>query len=104
MKFKQSRHHSLAALLATALLLSPVAALADNYHNNIQNFKNTSVAQRFFNDAYAYAVFPTVGKGSFIIGGGHGEGKVYKAGKVTGISGRRSGLQSNHLPERQRRL
>jgi len=37
--------------------------------------------QRFFDSAYAYAVFPTVGKGAMGIGGAYGEGLVYRGGK-----------------------
>jgi lipid-binding SYLF domain-containing protein len=34
--------------------------------------------------AYAYAIFPEVGKGGFIIGASHGAGEVYKKGKLIG--------------------
>ena len=37
---------------------------------------------RFFTSSTGYAVFPSIGVGAFIIGGGHGEGVVYeKSGK-----------------------
>lgn len=39
---------------------------------------------RFFDNAYAYAVFPSVGKGAFIVGGAHGNGRVYKGGEIVG--------------------
>ena len=42
--------------------------------------------QRFFNSAYGYAVFPSVGKGGFGIGGAYGEGVVYQRGKAIGSS------------------
>ena len=35
-------------------------------------------------DAYGYAIFPEVGKGGFIVGASHGEGAVYKKGKLIG--------------------
>lgn len=38
----------------------------------------------FFDKAYGYAVFPTVGKGAMGIGGAHGKGVVYEKGKVVG--------------------
>lgn len=38
----------------------------------------------FFDKAYAYAVFPTIGKGGFIVGGAHGKGIVYKGGAIVG--------------------
>ena len=36
--------------------------------------------------AYAYAIFPEVGKGGFIVGASHGAGEVYKKGKLIGYS------------------
>jgi len=41
---------------------------------------------RFFKDSYAYAVFPTVGKGGIGIGGAYGTGRVYRHGKFTGTA------------------
>ena len=40
--------------------------------------------ERFFDNSYGYAVFPTVGKGAFIIGAAKGSGLVYEKGKVVG--------------------
>lgn len=40
----------------------------------------------FFNKAYGYAVFPTVGKGGMGIGGAYGKGEVYRQGKLIGTS------------------
>lgn len=34
--------------------------------------------------AYAYAIFPEVGKGGFIVGASHGDGEVYRKGKLIG--------------------
>lgn len=34
--------------------------------------------------AYAYAIFPKVGKGGFIVGASHGAGEVYQKGKLIG--------------------
>lgn len=38
----------------------------------------------FFDKAYGYAVFPTVGKGGIGIGGAYGKGKVYRKGDHIG--------------------
>jgi len=38
----------------------------------------------FFEKAYGYAVFPTVGKGAIVVGGAHGSGIVYEKGKAIG--------------------
>ena len=42
--------------------------------------------QRFFDDSYGYAVFPSVGKGGFVVGGAHGTGLVYQGGNLIGQS------------------
>lgn len=40
--------------------------------------------QRFFDNAYGYAVFPTVGKGAVGVGGAYGQGEVYRGGRAIG--------------------
>ena len=40
--------------------------------------------QVFFDQAYGYAVFPTVGKGGIGIGGAFGKGEVYEQGQYIG--------------------
>lgn len=40
----------------------------------------------FFKKAHGYAVFPTVGKAGFGLGGAYGEGEVYRQGKFIGTS------------------
>ncbi|MEH6453872.1 MAG: YSC84-related protein [Psychromonas sp.] len=56
---------------------------AEQYDKTQKMFVDAG-AQEFFNDAYGYAMFPTIAKGGFGIGGSYGEGKVYKQGTVTG--------------------
>lgn len=47
----------------------------------ITKFKEAdSSMEVFFDKAYGYVVFPGIGKGGFIIGGGHGDGWVYEKG------------------------
>ncbi|WP_428609551.1 YSC84-related protein [Sedimenticola sp.] len=40
----------------------------------------------FFNKAYGYAIFPTVGKAGIGLGGAYGEGEVYRQGHYLGTS------------------
>jgi lipid-binding SYLF domain-containing protein len=61
-------------------------AVADSYSITISVFKQSEAVQPFFENCYGYAVFPTIGKGGFWIGGAYGEGKVYKSGKITGTT------------------
>jgi len=42
--------------------------------------------QAFFDKAVGWAVFPTVGKGGFWVGGAYGKGVVYEGGQVIGFS------------------
>ncbi len=59
---------------------------SQDYANTMKIFKASPEVRKFFDSAYGYAVFPTVGKGAFIVGAAHGTGKVYRGGKVTGIT------------------
>ncbi|OGR17590.1 MAG: hypothetical protein A2X81_01945 [Desulfobacterales bacterium GWB2_56_26] len=60
------------------------AAQAEDYSNTIDLFKSSPVVAKFFNNSYGYAVFPTIGKAGFVVGGSYGTGQVYQAGKITG--------------------
>ena len=40
----------------------------------------------FFDQAFGYAIFPTVGKGGIGIGGAYGKGEVYQKGKLIGTT------------------
>jgi lipid-binding SYLF domain-containing protein len=51
----------------------------------IAKFKQADSSMKvFFDKAYGYIVFPGIGKGGFIIGGGHGDGWVYEKGTLIG--------------------
>jgi len=72
------------AVLAFTLLAVSLAQAEDDYTKTISLFKASPAVKPFFKNAYAYAVFPTIGKGGIGVGAAHGEGQVYQAGKVTG--------------------
>ncbi len=75
----------LTSLLALFVLALPVSsAWADEYDDTISIFKNAGESGEFFKTAYGYAVFPTIGKGGFIVGGAYGKGHVYEKGKYVG--------------------
>lgn len=42
--------------------------------------------ERFFETAAAYAVFPSVGKGGFVVGGAYGKGLIIVDGQVEGYT------------------
>ncbi|MDA0650624.1 MAG: YSC84-related protein [Proteobacteria bacterium] len=68
-------------LAAIALVAQPV--LADDISTTIENFRGAGAGE-FIDDAYGYAVFPSIGKGGIGIGGAHGKGEVYRGGKLVG--------------------
>ena len=71
---------------STALLCVVFAgsALADSCTDTIALFRNSKQSSGFFSRSYAYAVFPTIGKGGFVVGGAHGKGRVYVQGEYAG--------------------
>ena len=78
--------YALIALMIVFTFTIPQAESADNFSKTIDIFKQSPQVQPFFKSAYGYAVFPTVGKGGFVVGGAYGTGQVYRQGKVTGTS------------------
>jgi lipid-binding SYLF domain-containing protein len=66
------------------LLAAAGAAQADSYGDAIAVFKSAGDSAQFFSRSYAYAVFPTIGEGGFILGAAHGKGRVYMNGHVVG--------------------
>ncbi len=80
----QSTSRWLAGSLMLFLLFFGNAVVADEYQKTIQMFKEAKDSARFFDTAYGYAVFPTVGKAGFVVGGGYGKGRVYVHGRHVG--------------------
>ena len=69
-----------------AISTTVLAAGVEDYSSTIKIFRDSPAVAKFFNSSYGYAVFPTIGKGGFVIGGSFGTGQVYQHGKVTGKS------------------
>jgi lipid-binding SYLF domain-containing protein len=90
MNSRMSIHSTIAtitfALLASLAWLpgSAQAKTSDEYTETIERFKNAGESARFFKTSYAYAVFPTVGEGAFVVGGAFGKGRVYVHGRYVG--------------------
>jgi lipid-binding SYLF domain-containing protein len=80
------RRAALALALGACGWLSSAPVRADDFSDTIATFRKTEQSGKFFNNAYGYAVFPTIGKAGIGIGGAHGKGKVYEKGKVIGDS------------------
>jgi lipid-binding SYLF domain-containing protein len=77
-------------VLATVLALTSTATVRaeDDQAKAVQAVADFKLAEpaltNFFAKAVAYAIFPTVGEGGFIIGAEHGKGLLYEKGKATG--------------------
>ena len=67
-----------------ASLIFSLPAFADNFNGTIDLFESSPNVKPFFENAYGFAVFPTVGKGAIGIGGAYGKGKVYVDDRVVG--------------------
>jgi lipid-binding SYLF domain-containing protein len=82
-------HLQVRTFLILLLLALPFgSAMADEdaakYAETIDLFKNAGESGSFFDNSYGYAVFPTIGKAGFVVGGAYGKGRVYAGGKHTG--------------------
>ena len=76
-------------LLTVLVVLLPLTVGAQeikDYSKTINVFKSSPQVQPFFKNSYGYAVFPTVGKAGFVVGGAYGNGQVYVKGKITGTA------------------
>ena len=75
----------LRTVMFSLLLVSPFAsALADDYADTIQLFRNAEKSANLIDSSYGYAVFPTIGKGGAVVGAAHGSGRVYVKGAHVG--------------------
>ena len=73
-----------ALLLAPLLFLAMSSAHAASYKSAIDAFRKAGSSGNFFAKSYAYAVFPTIGSGAFVVGGAGGKGRVYVHGVYVG--------------------
>lgn len=76
----------LMVVLTLALVGTSFAREVQDYSSTIDNFKQSSDVRPFFDSAYGYAVFPTIGKGGLGVGAAHGKGQVYVEDKVVGFT------------------
>src|SRR5262249_47761615 len=73
-----------AAVIGTAQVFAEEPNADDQ--KTIAIFKNAGESGHFFDKAYGFAVFPSIGKGGMGIGAAHGKGRVYEKGKPIGQS------------------
>lgn len=74
--------------ITAGTIASDTTATADRHKEvtqTIADFKSKDPGiQKFFAGSVGYAVFPSVGKGGFILGGAHGNGELIVGGKAIG--------------------
>ena len=74
----------LRATLVTLMISLPFAtALADEYSDTKKMFTDAGISD-MFKSAHGYALFPTIGKAGFVVGGAYGKGRVYQGGMHVG--------------------
>lgn len=81
----------LSATFLSSLYLKAQDTKADQIMSDVQKARTEFIRtdkhmQLLFNGAYAYAIFPNIGKGAVGIGGAAGSGVVYEKGKMIGSS------------------
>ena len=72
-----------AALLTLLICLPFTTALADEYADTKKMFTDAGISN-MFKTAHGYALFPTIGKAGFVVGGAYGKGRVYQGGMHVG--------------------
>ncbi len=70
-------------LLTVLLSLVFTSAWADKYSETKKMFDDAGISE-MFHSAYGFALFPTIGKAGFIVGGAFGKGRVFAQGKYLG--------------------
>ena len=72
----------IAVLLWTSALWA--GSITDRYADTMSLFRNAGESAAYFDHCYGYAVFPTIGKAAWAVGGAHGSGRVYVHGMYVG--------------------
>ncbi len=71
----------------TAAAPSAPDSAVDTSSSTVARFRAEDPAlEPFFENCHGYAVFPSVGKGGFWIGGAHGKGEVFASGRLVGTA------------------
>ena len=79
------KHAAHGMIFGLFLVLFCSSAWADKFDETKAIFEKAGIAD-MFETAYGYALFPTIGKGGFVVGGAYGKGRVYEQGRYVGDS------------------
>jgi lipid-binding SYLF domain-containing protein len=72
---------ALSVCVSTTARAEPESVKVDDA---VSLFKHAGASAGFFHHSYAYAIFPTVGEGAFVVGGAGGKGRVIVRGQQVG--------------------
>lgn len=72
-----------ALIIGSLIFLFCSSAYADNYADTKKMFEDAGLSA-MFSSAYGYALFPTIGKAGFLVGGAYGKGRVFEQGEYIG--------------------
>src|SRR5210317_2573201 len=70
-------------MIGLLIALSSASVYAGEYEDTKKMFVDAGIAS-MFDSAHGYALFPTIGKAGFLVGGAYGKGRVYQQGKHIG--------------------
>ena len=76
----------IALTVMMTMVVPPTSVFADSNADAIAVFKSSPAVMPFFENAYGFAVFPTVGKGGLFVGAAYGKGKVFRGDTATGTA------------------
>ncbi len=76
----------IAVILGFAFVLFSQYSFSSDVSETKKIFENAGQSGSFFKNSYGYAIFPTIAKGGFVLGGAFGKGQVYEQGKHIGSS------------------
>jgi len=77
---------TMAAVMAATITVAQADPSPAQYQQTVSLFRHAGRSAAFFHHSYAYAVFPTVGEGAFVVGGAGGKGGVFVGGQQAGVA------------------
>jgi lipid-binding SYLF domain-containing protein len=77
---------TIAAALAASITIARADPAPVKYDETVALFRHAGKSAAFFRHSYAYAVFPNVGEGAFVVGGAGGKGGVFVGGQQVGVA------------------
>src|SRR5580698_4685691 len=80
------RAFTIAAAMAASITVAQADPAPVKYDETVALFRHAGKSSHFFHHSYAYAVFPNIGEGAFVVGGAGGKGGVFVHGQQIGVA------------------